>query len=484
MTTTRRNFLRAAGISAVAMANPLLAQPAAGLVEVSNSQRPWTIQAWVTDDDRRLLHAPPLDSSAPADTIAEYLIEVDVEQKFQTILGFGAAFTDGSCYLLNELSPAVREELFHRLFHPSEMGLSVCRTCIGSSDHSASLYSFNDGDADPELTRFSIDHDRSYIIPILHEARRISPDLFLLSSPWSPPGWMKDNDSMLGGCMRHTYMPSYANYFVRFLQEYEKAGVPIQAVTVQNEVDADQQGMMPACFWPQDYEADFVRLHLGPTFERHRLSTKIWIIDHNYNLWGRAIAELETAGVHKYTNSVAWHGYSGNPEWMMRVQNAFPELEMHWTEGSPDHDDPEYLKCWATWGQKFSDILQNGCRSITGWCLLTDERGKPNIGPYPLGGLMTIDSKTKQIYHSGQYWALEHFSRFIKRGAVRLQTRTSMKEVAHCAFANPDGSLTIVLTNSGAARACELLLKGNAAKLSLSANSITTLLYSQEGGTT
>jgi glucosylceramidase len=122
------------------------------------------------------------------------------------------------------------------------------------------------------------------VLPILRQARAVNLDLFLFASPWSPPGWMKSNGSMLGGCMRHTYMPSYADYFLKFLRGYEAAGVPVQAVTVQNEVDADQDGTMLACAWPQDYEADFVTMHLGPLFQRAGVQTKIWIIDHNYNL--------------------------------------------------------------------------------------------------------------------------------------------------------------------------------------------------------
>lgn len=454
-------------------------QPRGSTAAVSDSEsQAGSFHAWITDDDRRMSAGPDVLAVDARDAYPENSISIDREKKFQSVLGFGAAFTDGSCYLFNELGPATREELFHDLFHPAEMSLNVCRTCIGSSDHSASLYSFDDGPPDPELKRFSISHDRAYILPILRQARGVNPDLFLFSSPWSPPGWMKDNRSMLGGCMQHTYMPSYANYFVKFLQGYEQEGVTIQAITVQNEVDADQQGLMPACFWPQDYEADFVSQHLGPTIEKRGLNTKIWIIDHNYNLWGRAIAELETPGVHKYTNSIAWHGYSGSPEWMVRVQSAFPDVEMHWTEGSPDHDDPEYLRCWSVWAQKFSDILLNGCRSITGWCFATDERGRPNIGPYQLGGMLTIDSKTKDIYHSGQFWAMKHYSRFIKRGAVRVDSRSSTKDLACCAFENPDGSLVIVITNSGAPKICELQLQNKSARLSLTGNSVVTLLHS------
>ena len=137
--------------------------------------------------------------------------------KFQEILGFGGAFTDATCYTFDQLEPAAREQLFHEMFHPSEMGLSVCRICVGSSDYSTKLYSFDDGEADPDLTRFSIEHDREYILPILRQARQANPDMFLFSSPWSPPGWMKFNGTMLGGSMRNHYFPAYAQYFRKFL---------------------------------------------------------------------------------------------------------------------------------------------------------------------------------------------------------------------------------------------------------------------------
>jgi glucosylceramidase len=481
--TTRRNFLTAAGVGAAAVAHSSSLYGALFNGGSAKSDSPTgSLRVWVTDDDRRLAAIPPIEWRDPAGQVTQDSIGLTSEKRFQPILGFGAALTDGSCYLFSQLSSESRAELFRTFFRPSEMGLNVCRTCIGSSDHSTTVYSFDDGEPDPELKRFSIAHDRTYILPILRQARELNPDLFLFSTPWSPPGWMKDNGSLLGGCMRHTYMSSYANYFVKFLQSYEAEGIPVQAITVQNEVDADQQGLMPQCFWPQDYEADFVALHLGPQFERSGVKTKIWIIDHNYNLWGRAIAELETPGVHKYTNSIAWHGYSGKPEWMQRVQAAFPEIEMHWTEGSSDYNDPDYFK-WVPWAQNFTTILQNGCRSITGWCFATDEHGHPNVGPYPLGGLVTIDSRTREIYHSGQYWAMGHFSRFIQRGALRIESQSAAKDIYHCAFENPDRSLVIVITNPGHPRTCEIQLNGRVASLALSGDSVTTLTYSKPIGT-
>jgi glucosylceramidase len=473
--STRREFLilSACGTAAATTA-PAHAISAFKLASQPDS-KPAHWEVWITDDYRRLEAGSPLPMNAVGQLIAQDVITVSPENRFQSILGFGGAFTDASCYLFSRVPDNSRAELFHTLFDPSEMGWNVCRTCIGSADSARTVYSYDDGDPDPELNRFSIEHDRDYILPILRQARNINRDLFLFSSPWSPPGWMKDNGSMLGGCMRHTYMPSYADYFVKFLASYEAEGVPIQAVTVQNEVDADQDGKMPACFWPQDYETDFVRFHLGPRFRQGGVKTKIWIIDHNYNLWGRAIAELEMPDVREFTNAVAWHGYTGEPESMSRVQAAFPDLEMYWTEGSPDYDDPEYSRCWAAWGQKFTAILRNSCRSITAWNLATDEHGRPNVGPYPCGGLLRIDSRTKKVDHSGQYWAMGHFSKFVRRGSVRIDSEGSASDLFHCAFETPEGSLVIVLTNPGPSRTCEIRFRETAAQLKLPANSVATL---------
>jgi len=472
---TRRNFLKVSGLgSLVAVAG--LPKRALSIL-TANATSSSRISAWVTTDDKKLAASTLLawqPSSAPA---ASDAIILSPEKKLQPILGFGAAFTDAACYMFNQLPADARAQLFHTLFHPSEMGLNVCRTCIGSSDYSTKVYSFDEGEPDPDLKRFSIDHDKQYILPMLREARKVNPDLFLFSSPWSPPGWMKANTSMLGGSMRRKYMSSYANYFLKFLQGYEAEGVPVQAITVQNEVDTDQDGRMPACIWPQEYEADFVRQSLGPTLEHAGSKTRIWIIDHNYNLWGRAAGELETPGVRKYTNAIAWHGYVGQPEWVGRVHEMYPDVEMYWTEGGPDYTDPNYAKEWCSWSQTFAGILRNWCRSITGWNLALDEKGRPNIGPFNCGGMVTIHSQTKAVTYSGQFWAFAHYSRFIRRGAARLDSQGGASGVSHAAFENPDQQRVLVLTNPDAARTCELRMGEMVATVSLPANSVTTLQW-------
>jgi glucosylceramidase len=327
------------------------------------------------------------------------------------------------------------------------------------------------------MKRFSIAHDQAYVLPMLREARKQNPDLFLFSSPWSPPGWMKAGGSMLGGSMRQKYFAPYAEYFVKFLQGYAADGVAVQAITVQNEVDTDQDGRMPACAWPQEYEMGFVKNHLGPAFEKNDIATKIWILDHNYNLWGRAVAELDDPAVHKYCNAVAFHGYVGTPDQMSKFHQAYPEAQVYWTEGGPDYTWPDYATDWVKWAQTFSGILQNCSQSITGWNLALDEKGRPNIGPFSCGGMVTIHSQSKEITTSGQYWAFGHFSRNIRRGARRFQSSGQVAGVGHVAFENPDGQKVLVISNKGGATSVRLKMSNATTEVPLAADSVTTLSW-------
>jgi glucosylceramidase len=480
MTQTRRTFLELSALGLASAAVPGAIRPATPENPPRSPKRLSPISVWITSDNDRFASSPSVAWSSSSASAGAEQLQLTPEMKYQKILGFGGAFTDAACYTFNRLSPAAREQLFHEMFHPSQMGLSTGRVCVGSSDYSTKLYSFDDGEADPELTRFSIDHDREYILPILREARGVNPDLFLFSSPWSPPGWMKFNGSMLGGSMRNHYLGAYARYYLKFLQAYAAEQVPVQALTSQNEVDTDQDGKMPACIWPQEYEIQFVRDHLGPLLETSNLPTKIWVLDHNYNLWGRAICTLEDEKLRKYSNAVAWHGYVGTPDMMSKVREVYPDVEMHWTEGGPDYHDPDYLSDWCKWGATFSGVLRNWCRSITAWNLALDEAGRPNIGPFPCGGVVTIHTQTAEISRSGQFWAFAHYSRVVRRGAHRFESKSAITGLQHVAFANPDGTQALILTNPGSARTIELTLASYNASIQLKANSLTTLAWSVE----
>ena len=469
---TRRTFLKlsAYGLAATSAAEVAFATPSAPNPPMGE------IAVRVTGGKLRYASAPPIPWRS-SDKSVDNAIELDPSAKFQEMLGFGAAFTDAACYTFNRLSAPVRAELFRELFHPSEMGMNVCRTCIGSSDYSTEVFSYDEGEPDQDMKRFSIAHDQAYVLPILREARKANPDLFLFSSPWSPPGWMKAGGSMLGGSMRQHYFAPYAEYFVKFLRGYAEEGVQIQAITVQNEVDTDQDGRMPACIWAQEYEIGFVKNHLGPQLAKNGLTTKIWILDHNYNLWGRAVAELDDPDLHKFCNAIAFHGYVGTPDMMSKAHDAHPEAQIFWTEGGPDYTQPDYETDWANWGQTFTQAIRNWSQSITGWNLALDEKGRPNIEPFSCGGMVTIHSQTKEIRRSGQYWAFAHFSRNVRRGARRFSSTSKVQDVDHVAFENPDGQKVLVVTNRGDAKTVTLKQEGKVAEVALIPATLVTLTW-------
>ena len=496
---SRRGFLKAASVTMAGLA-------------ASNWIPAWAdgptatgpVQVWSTYRDRR--HAPtePL-AWKPVTAIASDAIMLDPTTTQQEMLGFGAAFTDAACYMLNQLHGDERAALMHELFAPDEMAINVCRTCIGASDYSKSLYSFDDSEQDdPALTKFSIEHDKAYILPALREARKLNPGLFLFSTPWSPPAWMKFNRSMLGGTIRKSNLEPYSRYFQKFLDAYKAEGVEINAVTVQNEVDTTVDGRYASCLLAQEDEILFVNKYLGPLLRKTGSPTKIWVLDHNFTLWGRAIAELSDPKASEFIDGIAWHGYAGEPSAMTQVHNAFPQKNAYFTEGGPQREphvagtpfaDP--MTAWSRWAEWANSVIRNWSRSITMWNLALDEKGTPYIGVHEEGdivpgapttgrGVITIDSKTREISRSGRFWALAHYSKHVRRGAKVFRTdgvsdsapQTSKNLVSHVGFRNPDGSHVVVLANRGPEKRVQLVLGSGALVVDLPADSVHTLHWS------
>jgi glucosylceramidase len=463
--TDRRTFLKLSAMAAASAISPSFAE--------ANRD----IRAWRTTQGQRWQPVKGLAWTQPG-SMSPMVIRLDPAQKYQQVLGFGAALTDASCYLLEQLDAEKRRAILEECFGPSGLQLSVARTTIGSSDYSLSAYSYDDTpQPDPELKHFSIEHDRKYILPLLREVQKINPEIFYFSSPWSPPGWMKTGGSLLGGSMRKHYFDAYAQYFVKFLEGYAAEGVKIKAITVQNEVDTDQDGRMPQALWGQEYEMDFVKEHLGPALQRAGLDTKIWILDHNYNLWGRVVDELSDPEVYRYVDGVAWHGYYVNASAMTRVHDLFPDKNAYWTEGGPDYKDPDYATDWTKWSKTFTEILRNWARCIVSWNLVLDENGKPNIGPFDCGGVITVHSGTHEVTRSGQFLAFAHYSKVIRRGARIFASWGDTEEIAHVAAENPDGSRVLILTNTGKEQPVQIALKEQALSLTLPPDSVTTLAW-------
>jgi glucosylceramidase len=489
--TTRRGFMSGgAGLMAIGSI-PALARSAD------------TIRLTQTAGDTRFAPLPALEWKPDAGDSA-LAITLDPTTSFQQILGFGAAFTEASAWLINQMAPGARAALMHELFASDGLGINVTRCCIGSSDYATAMFSYDEGAPDPALARFSIDRDRAYVLPELLTARHINPDLFILASPWSPPGWMKNGGSMLGGNVKPVNFAVYAQYLVKFLQAYRQAGVPIDAITTQNETDTDQAGRMPASAWAQEYEVAFVGKYLGPAIEKAGLDTKIWLLDHNFNLWGRVFNTLEDPNVFKYADGVAWHPYVGAAEAMTRIHNAYPTKGAYWTEGGfelaagkgviefaatpgpmtegagtaeagPKLDDAAAI---VQSGLGATHALRNWVRCMIDWNVVLDESGRPNIGPFDLKGTLTIDSKTHQVTARGpNYWAIKHLNHVAPRGATGIESSGRIDKLAHVAFLDPDGRKSMMLTNAGAERTVRIRNGGRMAELALPANSVTNLSW-------
>jgi glucosylceramidase len=459
-----------------------------------------TADLFVTHSAEKYAKCPPIEWKPAVAGGQSSTVEINSTHQFQPVVGFGTALTDSSCYLLNGMPAATRHDFLSEVFSSTGLNLNMSRCSIGASDYSRNVYNYDDVADDKNLDHFSLKHDEAYILPTLREVRAIQPDLFVVATPWSPPGWMKTygttfggrtkenyldpyadflwdvaNNSMLGGWMSERYLDVYARYLQKFLRGYAAAGVPVQALTTQNEINTTQHGTMPACRWSPLLEVAFVRDHLGPLLRGEKDKTQIWILDHNYDHYERVLEQLQDKQFAQYVDGVAWHGYFGTPDQMSRVHQQHPQVPFFWTEGGSFTDDPTYLTEWTKWGGIYTDILENWCRSAITWNLVLDARGNPNLGPYTCAGLVTLNDDGT-LKKSGQYYALAHFSRHLQRNSRRIAT-SGGSNLRHVAVQNPDGSYALVLTNSGSARDVKIVANGQQVTFNLPGDSVATLAW-------
>nr|WP_305120926.1 glycoside hydrolase family 30 beta sandwich domain-containing protein [Saccharibacillus sp. JS10] len=379
-------------------------------------------------------------------------VKIDPKQRGQKMDGFGASFTDSSAYLIHRVLPqAEREELMIRLFDPHEgIGLSVLRNPMGASDYARSIYSYHDlpeGEADPALDRFSIAHDEEDIIPLLQEAVKLNPQVKLMASPWSAPGWMKTSASMLGGSLKPEYYEAFAQYFVRYIQGYQQHNLPIYAVTPQNEALYEPLHY-PSMLMAADVQMLWIRDYLKPAFQRAGISAKILCYDHNWDKPEYPLEVLE--GAEDAVDGVAWHWYGGAPSAQSTVKNAFPSKEVHFTEGSGGEWIPPFEQAFSNVMRTGIEILRNHSQSFVLWNMALDEHNGPTVpgfGKSTCRGIVQINQSDQKLTYTLDYYALAHFSKIIRPGATRLQSDCEDAQIFSVAFENEDNSLAIVLFN-------------------------------------
>lgn len=365
--------------------------------------------------------------------------------------GFGFTLTGGSAQLLHLMSTDKRAALLEELFGTKEngIGISYLRISIGASDLSDRVFSYCDlpeGQTDVELETFSIEPERKDLVPILKAILKINPEIKIMGSPWSPPVWMKTNGKSIGGSLKPVFYGAYARYFVKYIQAMQQEGIPIDAITVQNE--PLHPGNNPSLLMQPQEQAEFIKKHLGPAFEKNDIPTKILIYDHNADRPDYPIAILNDPEARKYVDGSAFHLYGGTVEAIGEVHDAHPDKHVYFTEqwiGAPGNM-AEDLK----WHVKNLIIgaTRNWCKTVLEWNLAADPRQKPHTegGCTACLGALTIDGDA--VTRNTAYYIVAHASRFVRPGATRIFSNTTVS-LPNVAFRNVDGSTVLVVLNEG-----------------------------------
>ncbi len=460
----------------------LMAVPSPGAS--GNSKNHVQIYLTAKDTGQRLAKAGEVElvNGLPAGEKDEYIF-VDPAKTFQTVLGIGGALTDASAETFYKLPETKQEELLRAYFDPQAgIGYTLGRTHINSCDFSSESYTYVK-DGDQRLDSFDIARDLKYRIPFIKAAMAKAGNHFTLyASPWSPPGWMKDNGDMLhGGKLKPEYYESWARYYGKFIHAYEKEGIPIWGLTVQNEPLANQS--WESCIYTGEEERDFIKNYLGPALREAGLKgKKIIIWDHNRSfMYQRASVVLDDPAAAKYVWGVGFHWYVGdNFENVKRVQEAYPQTHLLFTEACNYPFDFGKINDWQ-WGELYGKSMindfNNGAEGWTDWNVLLDEKGGPNHVQNFCFAPVQADTKTGELYYLNAYYYIGHFSKFIRPGAKRIISSSSTDSLQTTAFLNPDGKIAVVVLNlSDQALSFNLQLGGKATRTSSPAHSIITMV--------
>ncbi len=416
----------------------------------STVKRQQQVELYVTTtNQQKVLYKTELNDSGKQINDARQVIEIDPSKTFQTIDGFGFTLTEASAFLINRMPQAPREKLLRELFGTGAdaASISYLRIGMGATDLSTKVYSYDDllpGETDPQLRRFSLAQDTVDMIPLLKAILRINPKISIMATPWSPPAWMKDNNSTIGGRLLSKYYPVYARYFVEYIRQMKSEGIRIDAVTIQNEPQNAHNN--PSLKMEAAEQADFIRDHLGPAFRRNGITTKIIIWDHNCDMPEFPLSVLADRKANPYIDGSAFHLYGGQPEAMSKVRDAYPDKNIYFTEqwtGSKGDFGGDLL--WH-----FKNVLigslRNWSRTVLEWNLANDS----GFGPHTPGGCseckgaLTIDGSA--IQKNVSYYVVAHASKFIPPGSVRIAS-SGVPGIASVAFQTPEGKIVLLLMN-------------------------------------
>ena len=439
------------------------------------------------------------------------IIKLNPTEKFQTITGFGGAFTESSAYLLNKMSSENREEVLKAYFSDEGAKYSLTRTHINSCDFSVSNYSYAPVEDDVELEHFSVDEDRDDIIPMIKDAMEISTEGFkIVSSPWTAPPWMKDNNEWKGGSLLPEHYDTWARFFSKYLKAYKEEGIDVWAVTVENEPHGNGSNWESMHYSPEEMNT-FIKDHLGPTLRANGQDTKILGYDQNK---GKELTDwveimLTDEEVSEYLYGTAVHWYTGTniwfPESLQKTHELAPDKHIIATENCVDaqvprwKEDDWYWKREATdWGYEWApeedktdhpkyvpvyryarDIigdLNNWVEGWIDWNMVLDSKGGPNWAKNFCVAPVIVDPETDEVYYTPIYYVLSHFSKHLRPGSQVIGVDNPDESLMVTAVQDSDNSYAVVILNqSKEPKAFSLQLGEKQMDVSISGQAIQTI---------
>jgi glucosylceramidase len=440
------------------------------------------IEFWLTTPEKTSLFAK--NASGPSfETEVDNLpiIQIDSTQRFQTIDGFGYALTGGSADLINEkLTSEQRDALLKELFltDGKSIGISYLRVSIGASDLDDHVFTYNDlppGKTDKELKNFTLKEDQQNLIPVLKEILKLNPAIKIMASPWTAPSWMKTNNLPKGGSLKPGYYGVYANYFVKYIQEMMKEGIPIDAITIQNEPENPKN--TPSLVMTAPEQKEFVKNHLGPAFEKAGIKTKIVLFDHNCDHPEYPISIMNDPEAKKYVDGSAFHMYLGEIGAMGKVHEAHPDRHLYfteqwtWSKGEFAGDLRWHVKTLIV------GATRNWSRNVLEWNLAADQNFDPHTddgGCSECMGALTIgDSVTRNV----SYYIIAHASKFVRPGSVRIASNI-VDGMHNVAFISPEGKKVLVVVNDNdTTKEFGIGWGGRVAKASLPGGAVGTFVW-------
>jgi glucosylceramidase len=414
------------------------------------AQKP--VQVWMTTADGKALlhHEQPLGWGKPDSTINA--ITVNDSKRYQVIDGFGHALTGGSAQLLMKMSAPARAKLLREIFGPGSrsIGTSYIRVTVGASDMNDHVYTYDEvpkGELDPTLQHFTLDEDEKDVIPALRQILAINPRIRILASPWTAPSWMKTNEAVKGGSLKKEFYSAYASYWVLYLKGMRAHGIPIDALTVQNEPENPKN--TPSMVMSADEQADFIGNYLGPALREAGLQTKLIAFDHNcdHPQYPETILGDKLAG--PMTDGSGFHLYLGEISALDTVHAAYPDKNIYFTEQMVvARKGSEPMPIAKPFARIVIGALSNWSRNVLLWNLAADPQNGPHTdnGGCPMcSGAITLDGD--KVTRLVAYYTAAQASKFVPQGSVRIDSSCTAECLPQVAFRTPKGAHVLLLSN-------------------------------------